>query len=83
MKITPFILERIKENQRKKLNISACFLETPPKSNEKFLIYKREDAPSSFYNTKNMRTGTFYKDVSLFFSRKIYTKILENDEKLK
>jgi hypothetical protein len=83
MKITPLILERIQEDQRSKLNISSCFLETPPKSSEKFLIYKREDAPSNFYNTKNMRTRTFYKDTSLFLSKTTYKKIMKNDEKIK
>ncbi len=80
MKIAPILLERIPNKERDKLNISVCFLETPPKGNSKYFVYNRENATSRFYNSKNIRTRTFYKNTSLFFSYDMFNKILKNNE---
>ena len=80
MKIEPMLLERIPNIERDKLNISVCLLEIPPKSSGKYILYNRGNAPSSFYNSKNIRTCTFYKNTSLFFSRIMFNKIFKENE---
>ena len=67
MTIADIINDNVLEEEKVKLNVLAFNLTTAPESSKR-MIYFREQANSSFYNSVDISTGGFYKEVSLIIN---------------
>jgi len=73
MNIKNLILERISKDEIDKLNFTCYHLSLPEVSASNAKTVK-DNTVSSFYNTKDLSTGGFHKNVSRFISRSAHEK---------
>lgn len=74
MSIKEIILERISKDELKKLNILSFNLIMTSVTSI-MTIYQRDDAESTFHNSRDLQTGGFYKHSSLLISQASYEKL--------
>lgn len=73
MSIKPILLKALTSEDLSKLNLMSFHLKTPVEYSKRKLHYRNE-AKSSFYNTKDLHTNNFFRPVSLIIPNASYDK---------